>query len=233
MALTVVTGGSGRLGTALRPYFSDALFPTRAELDVANPNSINRYFSARSVGCIVHLAAETRYDAPWDLLVRTNIVGTAQIALVAQKQGARCVYTSTDYVYPGLTGGYREDSPVAPVGRYGLSKYGGEASVAPLDNACIIRGSWYAALAWDVGAVDAYTSRVPVSVAAHWVATLARSTVTGVWNVGGTRRSFYEIGVSEGHPRLRPVSRTELKLPYPLPPDSSVDTTKMRAYGLR
>ena len=221
----LVTGGSGRLGAELRAYFPMAEYPSHQQLDVRHMNSVTRWFGMHTVDLVIHLAAATRHDTPMADLVQDNIVGTANVVLAARKQGARVVYTSTDYVYPGTAGGYRETDPVLPWNGYAWSKLGGETAVQMYPNSLIVRGSWYSTLDYTVAATDAFTSKLPVHKAAFYVAALSCSTLTGVVNVGGERRSIFEVAL-EFSPTVTPLSRKNLK--WPVPPDVTVDTTKLR-----
>lgn len=224
-----VTGGGGLLASCLRPYFPFADYPTKRELNVADQGSCKAYFSSHSAELILHLAAETAYDAAPESYIMNNVVGTANIALWAKRTGARLVYTSTDYVYPGDKGSYRESEGVAPIGNYATSKYAGECAVALHPNALTIRGSWYSRLDWPSAALDAFSSRQPVEQAAGQVAALACSLATGVVNIGGPRRSLYEIVATEFNPRVTPVARAALRLPYELPADTSLNCERARA----
>jgi len=229
MTRVCITGGHGRLAQALLPYFPYADAPGREMLDVADANSCRQWFSQRSYDLIIHTAAKTPHDASPGAYTAVNINGTANITHWARKQGARLVYTSTDYVYPvDAPAPHRETDPVQPVNNYAWSKLGGECIAQLYDQSLIVRGSWYQFLNQPSATTDGYTSKVPVSRAADWIATLSLSTVTGVVNVGGQRRSLYEIVVTEHNPDCKPVSLKQLQLPYRVPVDSSVDTTKMR-----
>lgn len=224
----VVTGGQGQLAQCLTAYFPYAEYPGRTELDVANPNSVNRYFSSRSVDLVIHTAAETAYDAPLDALLSTNAGGTLNVTRAAAKQHARMVYLSTDYVYPGLTGSYDEESQVSPIGDYARSKYAGETVALSYVNTLAIRTSFYSRLNWERAATDAFSSRMPIEQAAGLIAALATSGETGIVNVGGPRRSLYEIVSTEFAPRVEAISLKDVRLPYTLPKDVSLDCTKMR-----
>ena len=225
----VVTGGEGQLAACLKAYFPFAEYPGKRALDVSDPLACERYFSHRSVDLVIHTAAEIAYDAPLDAYWRHNVAGTVNIARVAASHGARLVYLSTDYVYPGTTGHYREDGPVQPIGSYAQSKYAGECAALMYPDTLAIRTSFYSRLEWSCAALDAYTSRMPILDAAAYVAALSTSTVTGIVNVGGPRRSLYEIVSSEFRPRTEPVSRRHMSLPYTLPEDVSLDCSKLHA----
>ena len=224
----VVTGGEGRLANALRLYFPMATFLSHTSLDVSNANAVNRFFSSRSVDLILHLGAETAPDAPGRDYLQANIVGTANIVRAAMSCGARLVYTSTDFVYPGTTGGYRETDPVLPRNTYAWSKLGGECAVACYHSALVVRGSWYSGLAYRSACLDAFHSKLAVARAACAIATLATSGLTGVVNVGGPRRSMYELIVTEFDPRVKPINRADLAYPYPA--DVSLDCSKAKPY---
>lgn len=224
-----VTGGAGQLAQSLKPYFPFADYPTKRELNVADAASCRAYFSSHSVQLILHLAAETAYDAPAESYVMNNVVGTANVTLWAKRIGARLVYTSTDYVYGGTHGNYLETDPVSPIGAYAKSKYAGECAVTTYANSLTIRGSWYSRLDWSSAALDAFSSRCPLEFAAGQVAALACSVATGVINIGVPRRSLFEIVCTEFNPRVTPCARGDLTLPYQLPADVSLNCDRLHA----
>ena len=51
----------------------------------------------------------------------------------------RLIYFSTNYVYPGKKGNYKEQDPILPINNYAWSKLGGECSVKLYKNSLIIR----------------------------------------------------------------------------------------------
>src|SRR3990167_8794115 len=165
-ATVVVTGGSGRLGTALQSLLPHAVFLSKQSLDVSNPGACKAWFNGWRPSLIMHLAAETRPNAPWGGDVANNIQGTLNVAQWARRTGARLVYTSTDYVYPGDTGHYRESDAIRPINAYAWSKLAGECIVSGLENALTVRGSWYSGFAPERAATDAFTSKLPVHLAA-------------------------------------------------------------------
>ena len=68
-----------------------------------------------------------------------NIIGTANITKVCEKNQIKLIYFSTGYVYEGKKGNYSETDPVKPFNNYGLSKLGGECSVSMYKNSLILR----------------------------------------------------------------------------------------------
>ena len=228
----LVTGGTGQLAAELLKIDRDLLAPSRREMDISSYDSIESYCAPRNVAVVIHAGAVTNKfneDADEGYLL-SNIIGTANVALWCRRHNARLVYISSDYVYPGERGGYSEESPVLPVNRYALSKLGGECAVQLLAKSLVVRTSFYRDLNFAQGCTDQYTSRMPIREAAEAIYSLAlREEVTGVINVGREApRSIFDIVRSEFNPGVQPVRRRDIEITYPLPHDSSMDTTRFR-----
>ena len=58
-----------------------------------------------------------------------NIIGTANITKACEERNIKLIYFSTNYVYPGKKGNYKEGDNLLPVNNYAWSKLGGEAAV--------------------------------------------------------------------------------------------------------
>ena len=56
-----------------------------------------------------------------------------------QKENIKLIYFSTNFVYPGKKGNYKETDPVLPINKYAISKFGGECSVQMYENSLILR----------------------------------------------------------------------------------------------
>jgi len=223
-----VTGANGKLATALRPYFPTATWLSRESLDVANQRAVRQHWGSNPVDLVIHCGAETRHDATGRSLLYNNVCGSAFVSGECIRLGARLVYASTDYVYSGVQGLHKEWEPVLPVNDYARSKLAGEYAALANPNTLVIRGSWYTGMnEWKYAASNCYTSKIPVATAAGWIAQLSLSTHTGVMNVGGARRSMYEIAL-ETNQDVKPVPRDNFNLPYLLPADVSLDTGRMR-----
>jgi len=78
---------------------------------------------------VIHGAAMTQVDPcelnP-DLCTSVNVEGTRNVADMSSKCGARFIYISTDFVFDGEGGPYKEDSDLKPVSHYGWTKLEGE-----------------------------------------------------------------------------------------------------------
>jgi dTDP-4-dehydrorhamnose reductase len=209
------------MAQALRAYFPLAEYHGRQTCDVQNRAQVEHVFQKMQPEMVIHCAALTAHNAEPIRYVKANVVGTVHVVEAALKHGTRLVYLSTDYL-----GSRQECDPVDPVNSYAASKYGGEIACGAHPGALVIRGSWYSRLDYDHAATDAFTSRLPVAQAAYFVACLATSNHTGTVNIGGQRRSHFEIAL-ELNEQVTPCSRHDLDVGYEIPADSSLDTTKL------
>ena len=147
MKRIVITGGSGRFGNILKKYKTKnkLFFPTKNQLDILNITKIQRYLKRVKPHILIHLAGLSRpmkiHESNIQKSINLNIIGTANITNACFKNKIKLIYFSTNYVYPGNLGNYREDSPLLPVNNYAWSKLGGEASVKLYKNSLILRVS--------------------------------------------------------------------------------------------
>ena len=148
MTRVLVTGGGGQLGREFALLLgADAAAPGRAELDVADEDSVAEAFDLHRPELVLHCAAwtdvdgaETDPEGAW----RVNEYGSRHVARAARAHGAALVGFSTDYVFAGDDpAGYDERSPVSPHSVYGASKLAGErALLAEHPEAYVVRTAW-------------------------------------------------------------------------------------------
>ena len=53
----LITGGNGALGNSLSKVFKDVYCPTHKEMDVTNPDSVNKVISKFKPDLLIHAAA--------------------------------------------------------------------------------------------------------------------------------------------------------------------------------
>ena len=141
----VVTGGSGRFGSILqKKYKSNKLFyPSKDQLDILSTESIEKYLKKTKPKILIHLAGLSRpmriHDNNISKSINLNIIGTANIVKICSKLRIKLIYFSTNYVYQGEKGNYKETDPVLPINNYAWSKLGGESSVQMYKNSLILR----------------------------------------------------------------------------------------------
>jgi dTDP-4-dehydrorhamnose 3,5-epimerase len=149
----LVLGANGQLGRALRasygsdPAGTNVEFPTRAELDVTDPEALAaRNWSQYSA--IVNAAAYTAVDAAETPEGRrdawaANVTAVAALARIAAEHRLTLVHVSSDYVFDGAKDSpYTEEEAVCPLGVYGQTKAAGDAVVSAVPKHYIVRTSW-------------------------------------------------------------------------------------------
>lgn len=147
----LVTGASGQLGHDVCRELDRRKIEHRGvssrELDIRDGGAVSATVEAYRPDAVIHCAAYTRVDLAEDepaLCWAVNADGTRNIAAACGKTGAKLLYISTDYVFPG-TGErfYRPEDSVNPQNVYGASKLAGELAVkALLTGFFIVRISW-------------------------------------------------------------------------------------------
>ena len=136
----LVTGASGQLGYDVERELErrgiEHLGTSSRELDITDREAVERLMAAYRPDAAIHCAAYTKVDLAEDEPERcwaVNADGTRNMAAACRKTGAKLLYISTDYVFPG-TGerSYETGDPTGPVNTYGRSKLAGELAVQSL-----------------------------------------------------------------------------------------------------
>ena len=116
---------------------------------MSSENSISHYFDNNDkFDIIINCAAYTQVDKAEkeeELANQINHLAVKQLASIANKQQARLIHISTDYVFNGRQyQPYIETDDVEPQGVYGKTKLSGEQAIQNnlKFNAIIIRTSW-------------------------------------------------------------------------------------------
>lgn len=147
----LVTGASGQLGYDVERELErrgiEHLGTSSRELDITDRAAVEHLMQSYRPDAVVHCAAYTKVDLAEDEPERcwaVNADGTRNMAAACRKTGAKLLYISTDYVFPG-TGerSYETGDPTGPVNTYGRSKLAGELAVQSLlEKYFIVRISW-------------------------------------------------------------------------------------------
>jgi len=145
MKKIVITGSTGRFGKILKKYRTKhkLFFPTKKQLDILNEKKIQKYLDIKKPDILIHLAGLSRpmsiHDQDIKKSINLNIIGTANITKYCYEKNIKLIYFSTNYVYPGKLGNYKEEDSIFPINNYAWSKLGGEASVQLYKNSLILR----------------------------------------------------------------------------------------------
>ena len=141
----VITGGEGRFARTLRNSNTNLniFFPDKKKLNILSLRSIENYLKKIKPKYLLHAAALSRpmniHDKKISKSIDLNIIGTANVVKICQKYKIKLIYFSTNYVYPGNKGNYKETDALLPINNYAWSKLGGESSVKLYKNSLILR----------------------------------------------------------------------------------------------
>lgn len=147
----LVTGSRGQLGydvcRELQKRRIAYCAASSQDMDITKADSVRKKILAYRPEAVIHCAAYTAVDRAEDepgLAFAVNEGGTKNIAESCEQTGAKMIYISTDYVFPGTgTQAYEADAPAGPLNVYGQSKLAGELAVKEsLRRYFIVRTSW-------------------------------------------------------------------------------------------
>jgi dTDP-4-dehydrorhamnose reductase len=225
----LVTGGSGLLGGAMQELLPEAHFPSSVQFNVVEYEAMDAYVRRGAFQVLVHAAAFTsppKVDKDPDRALQVNIIGTANIVRVCMAHKLKLIYVSTDYVFRGDRGNYREDDAVYPINKYAWSKLGGECAVRMYDNALIVRTSFGPnVFPYEKAFCDQWTSRESVDQFARKLVNLVRHEIVGVVHVGGARQTVYDYACSlDGGKEIKKLSIHEVG--FAVPADTSLNCAR-------
>ncbi|MGC9182266.1 dTDP-4-dehydrorhamnose reductase [Thermogladius sp.] len=273
----LVTGGTGLLGWSLVERLAGRGFevyatyhatrPPRVEgvswvrVDFSDPHEAGPLVESLRPEVVVHTAAYTDVDGcevNKNLALNVNYVSTRELARACRGVCEYFVYVSTDYVFDGEKGLYRESDDPNPLNYYGLTKLMGEVAVAAaLRDYLVLRTSGIygcspggkRGFALDAlgklsrgrtveAFVDQFLSPTYAPDLAGAILRILEARPRGVLHVAGERVSRYGfavelarvLGVSED--LVKPASIASAVLKARRPRDSSLDTSLARSMGL-
>ena len=236
---SLITGGSGILGTELKKFFPDSLFPSHSELDISNHEMVFDYFSKNEFDSIIHTAAMTsvrQCESEKKLSWGTNVVGTKNLvdATTEFRPNSKFIYLSTACVFDGHVGMYKESSIPYPENFYALTKLIGEQQIKNLKNYLIIRTNFVGKQKWMYP--KAFTDRFGTYLFAENVASgikeIFDDNIEGTIHIVGDKKlSMYDLAKITTT-SIQPMTIDEYQGP-PLTMDMSLDTERWKKYTLK
>lgn len=153
----LITGGGGQLGKEWEDFCvaNNIEFKSSnsAELNIADPNLIERVVHAFNPTVLINCAAYTKVDLAEDEKERAFLIngeGVKNLAQICQKRNIKLIHYSTDYIFSGtdadrelFVDGFPEEHEPKPINVYGASKLEGEMAIK--SSGCdylILRVSW-------------------------------------------------------------------------------------------
>ena len=266
----IITGASGLLGSKLcevavrknhEVYAAynqhKPLHGTPVQFDVSNKNAVEKIFQKINPEAVVHAAALTNVDkceTQKELAWKINVEGTENITKSCKKHQSFLIHISTDYVFDGEKGMYKETDKPSPINHYGLTKLKGEEHVKNLlDDYCIARASVIYGSIPATGKInfalwllnklkrkekvkivtDQWNSPTLNTNLANMILEVLERKLTGIFHLAGaTRISRHEFArllaenFSLDENFITPVSSEEIKWIAKRPKDSSLNVNK-------
>jgi len=196
----LISGGNGRFAKELiRQNTIHTIIPlSKSSMNIMEPLSIDNAIKKYTPDIFIHAAALSRpmnvhNSMPIDS-IRLNIIGTSNCVISCIQNNIKFVYISTDFVYPGSHGQYKETDGVYPVNKYAWSKLGGECASIMYDNSLILRMAMLEyPFTHDKAFIDCFKSCIWHHDAAKLLYKLVDADAKGIYNIGLKRNSIFNF----------------------------------------
>ena len=226
----LITGKTSRFCNYLKNDLDgfNTYFTTKKNFNILNFKQMQKFLKNKNIHYILHIAGLSRpmdiHDKAINLSIDLNIVGTANIVKLCNKNNIKLIYFSTNYVYPGIKGNYKETDSLLPINNYAWSKLGGEASVQLYKNSLILRLCMtdfpFIHKKAIKGAVSSFIFNKSVSKLIPYL--LDKS---GIINIGGEKREIYIFAKKFSEKKIKSISINKIKK---FPKNSSINIDKIR-----
>jgi len=263
----LVTGSAGLVGQQVVKYLSKSNqvfscyneskpeYGDSVKMDLKNYEMISSVLTEIKPDVVIHLGAMTGVDLCEKEKTSASEINTKATEIIAKecsKLNSFLVYVSTDYVFDGNFGMYKEDDVANPLGFYGKSKLEGEKAVQNFStNWCIARTSTPFGLhptkksfpVWVIEnlqkqkqidvLIDQFTSPTYIPNLSRMLIEISERRITGIIHVAGASKiSRYQMAsmVSDklnlDGTLLKQISIDKMKWVAQRPKDSSLDVSR-------
>ncbi len=236
----LITGASGALGKSLKKQFKEAYCPSHRDMDLTNPDSVNKAILKYKLDVLIHAAAlvgirecEDNKQKAW----LTNVEGTQNIVNTLKKINNDCylIYISTACVFAGEHEKYytEYDVPV-PKNYYSVTKLCGELVTRQYKNTCIIRTNFVPKEQWKYpkAFVDRFGTYLFADDVAKGISEVFSKKKKGIIHIVGDRRmSMHDLAMLAGSKNIGKMTLADYKGP-PLTIDMSLSTRRWKKYKI-
>ena len=237
---TIITGGSGDLGTSIKKLFPKAFAFGSKDMDVTDAKEIMSKLLDIKPQLLIHAAAlvgirecEDNKELAW----KTNVEGTQNIvdALNKLDNGCHLIYISTACVFAGEKERYyTEDDVPSPKNYYSLTKLCGEIVTRQYKSTCIVRTNFVPKKQWKYP--KAFTDRFGTYLfsdnVAEGIKEVTSKKQTGIIHIAGDKRmSMHNLALLAGSKNVGKITLAEYNGP-PLTVDMSLSTRRWKKYKI-
>ena len=228
--IILITGKHSRFCSFLKKDLKryKTYFTSKNNFNLLNFNQMKKFIKKKEITHLIHIAGLSRpmdlHEKDINLSIDLNVIGTANIVKLCNLFKIKLIYFSTNYVYPGETGNYKESSKLLPFNNYAWSKLGGESSVQLYKHSLILR----------LCMTDfPFTHKKAIKGA--WSSFIFNKDVSkiiphildefGILNIGGERKDIYQFA-KKFNGKIKSINYKKIKN---FPKDSSLNTDKLVA----
>jgi len=233
-----------------KPEYGDSV-----KMDLKNHEMISSILTEKKPDIVIHLGAMTGVDLCEKEKTSASEINTKATEIIAKecsKLNSFLVYVSTDYVFDGNLGMYKEDDVTNPLGFYGKSKLEGEKVVQNFStNWCIARTSTPFGLhptkksfpMWVIEnlqkqkqidiLIDQFTSPTYIPNLSRMLIEISERRITGIIHAAGASKiSRYQMAsmisdkLNLDGTLLKQISINKMKWVARRPKDSSLDVSR-------
>ncbi|ACP44955.1 dTDP-4-dehydrorhamnose reductase [Sulfolobus islandicus Y.G.57.14] len=215
----LITGASGQLGFELSEVLKGDIvkvYNTKEvqggyKLDLTNYSAVEDFIIKKRPDVIINTASLTDVDkceVERSLAFKVNAEAVKHIVRASRVVEAYLIHISTDYVFDGKKGLYKEEDLPNPINYYGLTKLLGETYALSYDDSLVIRTSGvfrhkgfpiyvYKTLkeGKEVSAFKGYYSPISARKLAEAISELIEYRKTGILNVASERVSRVDLAM--------------------------------------
>ena len=231
MKKIVFTGGSGRFGSVFKKANTKykIYFPEKKIFNIENYEMMIKYLNRIKPQYLIHAAGLSRpmsaYEKDLKKSINLNIIGTANVVKACYKKKIKLIYFSTNHIYPGLKGNYKEKDPILPINKYSISKLGGECSVQMYPNSLILRICMTEKPFVHKHAFsDVETNFMFHDAFANDLLKLIN--LKGILNVGGDKKTVYDFAKKFNKNIKKISAKNKFGINYPLKQSMNIDLFK-------
>ncbi|BAB60062.1 dTDP-4-dehydrorhamnose reductase [Thermoplasma volcanium GSS1] len=212
----LIFGHTGQLGRELLKLVPNAISGSinGKRVDITDYSEIALLFSQASPDIVINSAAFTNVDRcekEREKAYLVNAIGVRNIVKLCDKYNSKLIQISTDYVFNGERGNYKEDDIPDPINYYGYTKSIGDAYALSSDNTIVVRTSGVFGNAnnfplfvynrlkagLEVDVIKGYYSPIHANLLSKALYVLiSKGTHRGIINIAGQRISRFDLATA-------------------------------------